>query len=223
MRSTAFTVILAATASLVAGSPTERNNNNNNNARRTVVDYGVKKEGVGARTVEDYGVHNENGGRVFRRGNIEIIDLGVRDLPKGDLLEARTTDGISSCGSKWMPIWNQQWGMGYDAAVNEYCYHVTHSFDGKATVIGPGQYHAALVKDGYTLKDKIPAAVDFEIHNKMGDGSHTPNEDDCKTYLKKMQQTGQSCYGKNNIDTKGGTWQVGAEKVSYHGLPQALV
>lgn len=163
MRSASFTAVLAAAAGLVAGSPTERNAN----AARTVVDLGVKNDGVSSRTVEDFGVKNENGARSFRRGNFEIIDLGVRDLPKGDMnLEARTTDGISSCGSNWMPIWDQSWGSGYDSAVNEYCYHVTHNFDGKPTVIGPGQYHAALVKDGYTLKDKIPAAVDCEYSLK---------------------------------------------------------
>ena len=56
----------------------------------------------------------------------------------------------------------------------------------------------------------------------MSDGAHTPNEDDCKKYLKKMSEVNGKCYGKDNIDTKGGTWQVGAEKISYHGLPESL-
>ena len=160
MHSTSLTLTLAAlVASLVSGSP-------------TYVDHGVHPEGVGARTYVDHGVHPEGttGVKRFKRGNFEIIDLGVRDLPASSTLSERTTDGISSCGSHWMPIGSGDAGAGYDAAVDEYCYHVTHSLDNKATVIGAGQYHAALIKDGYILKGNVPAQVDCE-----SSPTHEPN------------------------------------------------
>lgn len=35
----------------------------------------------------------------------------------------------------------------------------------------------------------------------------------------KMAEDGQSCYGDDNSDTKGGTWQIGSNDISYHALP----
>ncbi|XXH04117.1 hypothetical protein Hte_010529 [Hypoxylon texense] len=210
MHSSTISLILAATAGLVASTP-------------TYVDQGVSD--INARTYVDQGISkaDPNSDKKAKRGRFEIIDLGVRDLTPeemfGTLAERKTTDGISSCGKNWMPVGNADDGNGYNSAVDEYCYHVTHAFDNKPTVIGPGQKHAALVKDGYKLKGGVPAQVDFEIHNKMGDGVHTPDEDNCKTYLKKMSNGDSKCYGSKNQDTKGGTWQVGKEAISYHGLP----
>ncbi|KAI1778452.1 hypothetical protein F4818DRAFT_438611 [Hypoxylon cercidicola] len=189
----------------------------------------MPREGVSdinARTYVDHGVTKAAPGsdkKAKRSGRFEIIDLGVRDMTPeemfGTMAERSTKDGISSCGTHWMPVGNADDGNGYDSAVEEYCYHVTHSFDNKPTVIGPGQKHAALVKDGYKLKGGVPAQVDFEIHNKMHQGVHVPDENDCQKYLKMMSNGASKCYGKKNQDTKGGTWQVGNEAISYHGLP----
>ncbi|KAI1397110.1 hypothetical protein F4819DRAFT_99322 [Hypoxylon fuscum] len=215
MHSSTIALILAATAGLVASSPTYKDQGLSEINARTYVDNGV--------TADD-----PNAEKKAKRGRFQIIDLGVRDLSpeelsqeSGKLAERKTTDGISSCGSSWMPVGNADDGNGFNSAVDEYCYHVTHSFDNKPTVIGPKQKHAALVVDGYKLKGGIPAQVDFEIHNKMSDGTHTPSEDDCKKYLKKLSAADSKCYGKTNQDTKGGTWQVGEEVISYHGLPSS--
>ncbi|KAI1763259.1 hypothetical protein GGR53DRAFT_498228 [Hypoxylon sp. FL1150] len=118
-----------------------------------------------------------------------------------------------------MPVGDADDGDGYNTAVDQFCYHVTHSFDNLPTVIGPGQKNAAVVKDGFKLMGGIPAQVAFEIHNKMKDGDHVPDEDNCKTYLKMMSNADSKCYGKKNQDTLGGTWVVGAETITYHGLP----
>jgi hypothetical protein len=40
----------------------------------------------------------------------------------------------------------------------------------------------------------------------------------CKTNLKKLSAQGGKCYGPDHSDTKGGTWQVGNNDVSYHAL-----
>ncbi|KAI0179457.1 hypothetical protein GGR52DRAFT_570340 [Hypoxylon sp. FL1284] len=217
MHASTISLILAATASLVASTP-------------TYVDHGLSK--INSRTYVDKGVSKSSPGseKRIKRGRWEIIDLGVRDLSPEEMssgaggLEARTArtvNGISTWGDNWMPVGNADDGNGYDAAVDEYCYHVTHTFDNKATIIGPGQYHAALVVDGYKLKGGIPAQVDFEIHNKMNAGTHTPDQNDCQNYLKKMSQKDSKCYGTQNQDTKGGTWQIGDSVISYHGLPAA--
>lgn len=44
----------------------------------------------------------------------------------------------------------------------------------------------------------------------------------CKEYLKKLGATGSTCYGSDHKDTKGGTFQVGNNDVSYHALPNAV-
>lgn len=35
----------------------------------------------------------------------------------------------------------------------------------------------------------------------------------------KMAESGQSCYGEDHNDSKGGTWQIGSDDISYHALP----
>lgn len=42
--------------------------------------------------------------------------------------------------------------------------------------------------------------------------------EDCKNYLLALSADGGKCSGANNHDTKGGTWQVGNNAVSYHAL-----
>lgn len=54
----------------------------------------------------------------------------------------------------------------------------------------------------------------------MTDSDHTPDQADCETYLMKIADTSSSCYGSKNKDTKGGTWQINNDDVSY-ALPQA--
>lgn len=61
-----------------------------------------------------------------------------------------------------------------------------------------------------------------EIHNKYSDANHTPDITTCEAYLMEMtdaKANGKNCYGSKNKDTKGGTWQVGSSKISYHALP----
>lgn len=46
----------------------------------------------------------------------------------------------------------------------------------------------------------------------------------CKQFLKKLSENtgGNSCFGQINKDTKGGTWQVGNDAVSYHAIADRL-
>ncbi|GLI81356.1 hypothetical protein PoHVEF18_009733 [Penicillium ochrochloron] len=172
------------------------------------------------REIIDYGVSPLGAGNLEKR---EIIDLGLTNDGTDDLEKRGKSNYVSSCGKNWMPIADDKSKShsGYRSAVEQYCYHVTHSQDGLPTIIGHGQKHAAIVKGGYYLKGDVPAAVNFEIHNKMKDGDHTPNQSDCETYLMKMADTDSKCYGSKNKDTKGGTWQIGSDDVSYHALPEA--
>lgn len=41
---------------------------------------------------------------------------------------------------------------------------------------------------------------------------------DCRTYLLALSAAGGKCSGEINSDTKGGTWQVGNNGISYHAL-----
>src|ERR1700712_303806 len=53
--------------------------------------------------------------------------------------------------------------------------------------------------------------------NAQGNWSNNLPGNKCKEYLKKLG-TDDKCRGKDHGDTKGGTWQVGADDVSYHAL-----
>lgn len=46
--------------------------------------------------------------------------------------------------------------------------------------------------------------------------------DSCKEYLNALSEDGGECSGSDHKDTKGGTWQVGDEDVSYHALGQPV-
>ncbi len=49
-----------------------------------------------------------------------------------------------------------------------------------------------------------------------------PTAEACKGYLKKLSEKDGKCYGEVNQDTKGGTWQVGSNAISYHALGQKV-
>ena len=51
------------------------------------------------------------------------------------------------------------------------------------------------------------------------DNADEPSADECKSNLKKLSEDGGDCSGEDNADTKGGTWQVIDNQLSYHALP----
>jgi hypothetical protein len=122
----------------------------------------AQRSSVVAREIIDYGVSPLSAADIEKR---EIIDLGVSNAGPDDLEKRDKSNYVSSCGKNWMPIADDKSKShsGYQSAVEQYCYHVTHSQDGLSTVIGAGQKHAAIVKGGYYLKGDIPAAVDCKF------------------------------------------------------------
>ncbi|CAG8958680.1 hypothetical protein HYFRA_00011522 [Hymenoscyphus fraxineus] len=162
---------------------------------------------------------------------------------KRDTIEARSSDYVSSCGgtSGWIPIADSQspstgiwpfqkegtWYWGYQNTVTGFCNGVAADYDGNPFNIAPGKILSSTRKWQFELegngrrvglKNFVAGHIEFEIHNKSKD-NHIPDKDKCIEYLMKMAATDSSCYGSNNKDTKGGTWQVGADKISYHALP----
>ncbi|KAI9668897.1 MAG: hypothetical protein M1831_000967 [Alyxoria varia] len=149
-------------------------------------------------------------------------------------------DYISSCGREWIPVKNFQSYtgerfIGYDAAAAAFCEHMClPRHDGKGVVVGPRAYAASTIVEGddgekVGLDDgKDPlrygrrGSIHFEIHNKMLNHWHTPAYNDCVSYLSKMSHPMSKCFGYQNDDTKGGTWQVGYDDISYHGLAHKL-
>lgn len=77
----------------------------------------------------------------------------------------------------------------------------------------------------FSVTSLLTNSAIVEVHNKKWDGTLSIVEEDCKTNLKQMSKVGaeaangDKCWGSKNSDTKGGTWQVGANEVSYHALP----
>ncbi|CEJ93030.1 hypothetical protein VHEMI08650 [[Torrubiella] hemipterigena] len=136
--------------------------------------------------------------------------------------QAQTTDGISSCGSAWMPRDDVTIAQGTDSrtgfhtAVQKFC----AASNGK--VVPAGGY-LSIVTEVFLNGGKDPknygvlGFVYFEIHNKLKT-DHKVSSQDCANYLLALSADGGKCSGENNHDTKGGTWQVGNNGVSYHAL-----
>ncbi|KAF2872947.1 hypothetical protein BDV95DRAFT_593340 [Massariosphaeria phaeospora] len=140
-------------------------------------------------------------------------------------LEKRKADYISSCGETWMAGDNVNSNagkiarVGYNSAVDSFCAKA----GGQTVAANKFLSMVARVWLDYgenPTSTGLNGFVYFEIHNKRG-GDHVVNTDNCKTYLKKLSSGGE-CYGKDNHDTKGGTYQVGADDVSYHALANKL-
>ncbi|KAI0166636.1 hypothetical protein GGR57DRAFT_510242 [Xylariaceae sp. FL1272] len=137
-------------------------------------------------------------------------------------LAALVTDGISSCGSAWMAIPDVTIGSntdsrtGFTTAANKFC-----SMANGLTVASQGYLSMAtevfLDGGGNPPAYGLLGYLYFEIHNKQST-AHVVNKASCQTYLNTLSDTGGQCYGSDHGDTKGGTYQVGAEAISYHAL-----
>ncbi|KAI3318711.1 hypothetical protein HD806DRAFT_549089 [Xylariaceae sp. AK1471] len=151
-------------------------------------------------------------------------------------------DGISSCGPNWVPVGNftnnGRSYIGFNTSRDIFCHEV--SFQNPPLIVGPRSYAGFTVKnasDGHAVgldHGKSPVApdtvispghIEFEIHNKQGSGDHTPKFEDCVGFLTQlsMRVPKSKCYGQNNDDTKGGTFQLcdGGADISYHAIPNA--
>ncbi|KAF2269068.1 hypothetical protein CC78DRAFT_564830 [Lojkania enalia] len=135
-------------------------------------------------------------------------------------LQNRAKDKISSCGSDWMQIddiktnHDQIQRRGFNSAVDFFC------DEAHDQTLGAGLYLslATRVYINYGKDPKyygINGYVYFEVYNKMNKG-HVIDGAKCKGYLKELSKKDGKCYGSDNKDTKGGTWQVGDEDISYH-------
>ncbi|KAI1385299.1 uncharacterized protein F4822DRAFT_432147 [Hypoxylon trugodes] len=135
---------------------------------------------------------------------------------------SQTTDDISSCGSVWMPREDVTIAQGSDSrrgfstAVETFC----NAANGQ--IVKPSGY-LSLATEVFLNGGKDPATygilgfVYFEVHNKETT-DHTISAEDCAKYLLALSVDGGQCSGQTNHDTKGGTWQVGTNGISYHAL-----
>ncbi|KAI3343763.1 hypothetical protein F4824DRAFT_20322 [Ustulina deusta] len=135
---------------------------------------------------------------------------------------ALVTDDISSCSSTWMAIPDVTIGSGTDrrtgftTAVNKFC-DMAHGNTVKS------QDYLSMATEVFLNGGMDPSKygllgyVYFEIHNKLS-STHTVDATSCKKYLGTLSAVGGQCYGTTNGDTKGGTYQVGTNGVSYHAL-----
>ncbi|KAH9894554.1 hypothetical protein F4778DRAFT_279438 [Xylariomycetidae sp. FL2044] len=151
--------------------------------------------------------------------------------PEQTAVQAQVVDGISSCGSTCMAVDDTivigngtDSRTGYDAAVDRFCTMV----DG-ATV--PSQGYLSVATETYISgggSGQPPATygilgfVYFEIHNKIS-SAHTADYASCKQYLGTLSAPGSQCLCSTTTNgdaatTKGGTYQVGDNGISYHAL-----
>ncbi|KAI2471180.1 hypothetical protein F4781DRAFT_144518 [Annulohypoxylon bovei var. microspora] len=153
---------------------------------------------------------------------LAVAATGFLFVPLGHCLRPRTTDGISSCGSTWMPrddVTIAQGGdtrRGFSTAVQAFC----SAANGQT--VQPSGY-LSMATEVFLSGGKDPASygilgfVYFEVHNKES-SDHTISTESCQNYLLALSAEGGNCSGETNHDTKGGTWQVGNNGVSYHAL-----
>ncbi|KAK0119598.1 hypothetical protein ONS95_011038 [Cadophora gregata] len=241
--------IIAATALAVSGAhlPVKRdiidlgitsvgNENEEPSIKRDIIDYGIRPENdndsLGVKGDGFVGEGELSDGtkfKKFKRGEFDILDFGVHNITEDFPLSKRDSDWIQSCGprSGWMPVYDvvtgSSPGSGYNTAAAAYCYHITHSLDNQATVLGHGMATSSIVFSGYVLSSGKPAQVAFVIKNQQDDGNHTPDYSNCIKYYQYITAENSSCYGKKNKDTKGGTYQLGSKAVSYRGIPGTAV
>ncbi|GAP87700.2 putative altered inheritance of mitochondria protein 6 [Rosellinia necatrix] len=135
---------------------------------------------------------------------------------------ALVTDDISSCSTTWMAIPDVTIGAGTDrrrgftSAVNSFC----DMASGRTVA---SQDYLSMATEVFLNGGMNPSSygllgyVYFEIHNKLS-SAHTVDAASCKKYLGTLSAAGGQCYGTTNGDTKGGTYQVGTNGVSYHAL-----
>ncbi|KAI1136314.1 hypothetical protein F5Y05DRAFT_390958 [Hypoxylon sp. FL0543] len=150
-----------------------------------------------------------------------VTVAGFLFIPLGHCATS-TTDGISSCGSAWMPrddvmiAQGTDTRKGFSTAVQAFC----NAANGQT--VEPGGY-LSMATEVFLSGGKDPTVygilgfVYFEVHNKL-DSNHTISTQDCENYLLALSAEGDECSGETNHDTKGGTWQVGNNGVSYHAL-----
>ncbi|KAH8168028.1 hypothetical protein CIB48_g209 [Xylaria polymorpha] len=127
-------------------------------------------------------------------------------------LTALVTDGISSCSNTWMAIPDVPIGSGTDmrkgftSAVNQFCN----------------------MADGKTVKsqDYLSMATEVFLNGGMNPMSYGllgyVYSASCKKYFATLSAAGGQCFGTTNMDTKGGTYQVGTNGVSYHALGNSV-
>ncbi|KAF2796342.1 hypothetical protein K505DRAFT_323364 [Melanomma pulvis-pyrius CBS 109.77] len=153
-----------------------------------------------------------------------IVTLALSSIGHASPLQKR--DSISSCGDSWMAVNDVRTNhqqiprVGFNSAVDNFC--------GKAggQRVGGKKYLSMAARvwldyGGVPENTGINGYVYFEIHNNR-DAEHVVDTEKCKGYLKNLSQEGSKCYGKDHKDTKGGTWQVGNNDVSYHALANKI-
>ncbi|KAI0540849.1 hypothetical protein GGR58DRAFT_90080 [Xylaria digitata] len=151
-------------------------------------------------------------------------NLTVSSVPSNKT--ALVTDDISSCSSTWMAIPDVTIGGGTDrrtgftTAVNKFC-DMAHGTTVKS------QDYLSMATEVFLNGGMDPSKygllgyVYFEIHNKLS-STHTVDAASCKKYLGTLSAAGGQCYGTTNGDTKGGTYQVGTNGVSYHAFGNSV-
>ncbi|KAH8205164.1 hypothetical protein TruAng_000729 [Truncatella angustata] len=141
-----------------------------------------------------------------------MIKLMLKVLAAAVLL-LQLTDYVSSCESEWMPCddvliaGGSETRLGFASAVQTFC----NAADGQK--VGPGDY-LSMATEVFHNGGKDPSTYGvigyayFEIHNKI-DQDH-------------IIENGGRCSGEIHKDTKGGTWQIGDDRISYHALGERL-
>ncbi|KAH7035704.1 uncharacterized protein B0I36DRAFT_361036 [Microdochium trichocladiopsis] len=152
----------------------------------------------------------------------EVLVAAPNEAREARTVEPRATNDISSCGGRWMPRDDVTIGSGtdvrpgFDSAVDRFCSAV----NGKTV---PAGGYLSMVTEVFLNGGKTPSQygvlgfLHLEVHNKIS-SNHVINIDSCKQYLKALSVSGGKCSGATNKDSKGGTWQVGNEEVSYHAI-----
>ncbi|KAH6652373.1 hypothetical protein BKA67DRAFT_637924 [Truncatella angustata] len=128
------------------------------------------------------------------------------------VLLLQLTDYVSSCGSEWMPCddvliaGGSETRLGFASAVQTFC----NAADGQK--VGPGDY-LSMATEVFHNGGKDPST-----YGVIGYAYYAS----CQRYFDALSVDGGRCSGEIHKDTKGGTWQIGDDRISYHALGERL-
>ncbi|KAF1996745.1 hypothetical protein P154DRAFT_565817 [Amniculicola lignicola CBS 123094] len=158
--------------------------------------------------------------------------LSLRDIPVAQnntryKAEKREKDKISSCGprSGWIPVedhgsYNEFPIWGYRSTVKDFCFRISTDFKGNPVILGAGKRASYTIRWAYEAPELKNDERDQHVGLKGDVLGHIEYENVSlmRTTVLDMADENSECYGPKNKDTKGGTWQMEDNQLTFHAL-----
>jgi len=131
-------------------------------------------------------------------------------------------DYVSECGNQWIPVesfdHDKRRYIGYRETVNTFCTAASNK-QVAAGYSASTYYPVGLYKYGDTRGDPSWGMMELKVTNHQKSDTHEISKDACIGYFFNLASTknkGKHCYGEINKDTKGGSYQIGKDAITYY-------